>query len=307
MQPSQADRDPPVPRTRPSSIVWLVLMNLIWAIGYPMTTVALHEGMPPSLLAVVRLVGAFLMLWPQLRGLHHLSGKLWGFSAAMGVTGFTLPMWLQIRGIGGTDAAIGAISVALEPLLTVLLAAQITGQRVHRGQQVALGLAILGSWILTGAPRPGHLTHISADLALILAVICYAIYNIYSPRLTQAIAVGPAAALSYGFGAMGAVGLWIVGGAPVPAHVTPALLTSVGFLTVFGTGIAYWLWLLVVSRESMTLSALFLFIQPLLGAFLSVFLGQTRLSLSLVIGGLLVLGAMFIGQDAPLSSRPTSD
>ncbi|WP_208527727.1 DMT family transporter, partial [Methylacidiphilum caldifontis] len=116
-------------------------MNLIWAIGYPVTTVALHEGMPPSLLAVVRLVGAFLMLWPQLRGLPHLSGKLWGFCAVMGVTGFTLPMWLQIRGIGGTDAAIGAISIALEPLLTVLLAAQITGQRVHRGQQVALGLA----------------------------------------------------------------------------------------------------------------------------------------------------------------------
>ncbi|NMP22541.1 DMT family transporter [Sulfobacillus harzensis] len=282
-------------------IAWLVLMNTLWAVGYPVTDIALKAGLDPSLLAALRLVTAFLLLAPELRRVRRWSGRLLGFSAFLGLIGFSIPIWLQIIGLHGTDPAIASISISLEPLVTILGAALATRLGVPWWQQAALTLAVLGSWILTGEPRPGHLSHLGGDAALIASVACFAVYNVYSQHLSRSVEAGPAAALTFGFGALGSVVIWALVGAPVPNHVSWPMIWSTAFMALLATGLAYWLWLHVVSRHSVTVSALFLYVQPLLGTLLSLILGQSPLTLSLILGGLLLLLAMTLGQEA----RPT--
>ncbi len=292
---------PTLPRRETRSrqhIIWLVVMNTLWAVGYPVTDIALSHGLSPSLLAVARLMVAFLMLAPELRRVPQWSGRLLGFSAFLGIVGFSIPIWLQIVGLHGTDPAIASISISLEPLVTVLVAAAIARLRVPWWQQAALGLAVLGSWVLTGEPRPGHLSHLVGDLALIGSVVCFAVYNVYSQRLSRAVKAGPAAALTFGFGALGSMVIWLFAQAPLPTHLSFPMIWSTAFMAVGATGLAYWLWLHVVSRHSVTVSALFLYVQPLLGTVLSVVLGQSLFTLSLILGGIAILVAMSLGQEA---------
>ncbi|MCY0897468.1 MAG: DMT family transporter [Firmicutes bacterium] len=285
--------------------VWLFVMNALWAVGYPVTAIALNAGSSPSLLAALRLTVAFLLFVPFLRRVQRWSWSLVGLSALLGILGFAVPLWLQIVGLHETDPAIAAISISLEPLLTILAAALITRQRVFWWQKAAVLLALLGSWILTGEPRPGHLSHLSGDLALFAAICCFVLYNVLSPRLTAHTTAPTAAALSFGFGALGSVAIWMMSGLPAPSHLSWHLVWSVGFLAFGATGLAYLLWLWVVDQHgSVTVSALFLYLQPLLGTVLSWVLGEAALTLSLILGGVLVLAAMALGQETHPFRRP---
>lgn len=272
-------------------------MNALWAVGYPVTAIALHSGASPSLLAAIRLTVAFLLLSPLLARVQRWSWSLVGLSAFMGLIGFSLPVWLQIIGLRSTDPAIASISVAVEPLLTILLAALFGKTRLFWWQQVALVMALAGSWILLGEPRPGHLGHIAGDIALFLAIFCFALYNILSPSLSRRVEAAPGTALVLGFGAIGSTTLWAAQGAIVPIHLTATFVWSSGFLAVGATGLAYVLWLSVVSRQSLTVVSLFLYTQPLIGSLVSWALGQSPLTLSLVLGGFLILLAMTFGQN----------
>lgn len=272
-------------------------MNGLWAFGYPATALALSSGFSPSLVVVIRLIVAFMVFSPLLRKIRTWSWRLLWFSLAMGIVGFTLPLWLQTIGLHRTDPAIAAISVSLEPLLTIVIGALWMGSAIARWQKFALILALGGSWILTGEPRPGHLSQGWGDVALISAVLCFALYNVLSPKLTQWVEAGPAASLSFGFGAIGSLIVWGLSGTPLPRHLTPTALGALTFLSLGVTALAYFLWLYAVGRRSLTFAALFLYLQPLLGTITSWLLGQSRLTWSLVVGGVLVILAMTIGQE----------
>ncbi|PSR23071.1 MAG: EamA/RhaT family transporter [Sulfobacillus acidophilus] len=271
-------------------------MNALWAVGYPVTAIALHSGASPSLLSAIRLVVAFLLLSPLLLHLKRWSWSLLGLAAFMGIIGFAVPVWLQIIGLRSTNPAIASISVAVEPLLTILLAALFRKAHLSWRHQIALILALGGSWILLGEPRPGHAGHLGGDLALFLAIFCFALYNIVSPALANRVDPAPGSALVFGFGALGSTVLWMLQGSSLPAHLTTTFVWSSGFLAIGATGLAYLLWLWVVNRQSLTVVSLFLYTQPLLGSLLSWMLGQSPLTLSLVSGGLLILLAMTLSQ-----------
>lgn len=275
-------------------------MNALWAVGYPVTSIALRSGASPSFLAAVRLVVAFLMFAPLLLRVKVWSWRLIGFGALMGIIGFSIPLWLQTVGINRTSPAIAAVSVSVEPLFTILLAALLLRSRVPGEQRAAIGLALIGGWILTGEPRPGNFAHWSGDVALFLAIVFFAIFNVYSAKLFEWIAAGPGAALVFGFGAMGSTILWIINGGSLPGQWSFSLAWSLGFMAVGATGAAYVLWLYAVGRQSVTIAALFLYTQPLLGTLLSWALGESRITPNLVIGGLLILVAMTLGQKRSL-------
>jgi drug/metabolite transporter (DMT)-like permease len=254
---------------------------------------------------LVRLSVAFVMLVPWLGRLERWSWRLVGFSAGMGIVGYSLPVWLQTAGIGRTTPAIAALTVSAEPLLTIVLAFVLLRTRITRRQKAALLLALVGSWILTGAPRPGHAAHLFGDAALFAALLCFALYNVYSERLLRSVGAGPAAALTFGFGSIGSALIWILTGAPLPAAVSGSLLWSLGYMALGATGLAYLFWLIAVGRQSVTVATLFLYTQPLIGSLLSCLLGQSRITENLAVGGILVIAAMTLGQNGLTSATTT--
>ena len=271
-------------------------MNVLWAVGYPAAAIVLAHGVAPMLLSLVRLGAAFLMLAPFLLRIKSWNRRLIALGAFMGIVGFTLPVWLQSWGLHRTNAGIAALSISVEPLFTVMAAALLLHQRITRWQKAAFAIALVGSWILTGAPRPGRAPEILGDLALFLAVLCFAIFNVYSPTLFDRAGAGPGAALVFGFGAFGSLVLWLASGHALPPAQPPAVWFALAYMAIGATGIAYYLWLFAMGRATLSTAALLLYTQPLLGTLISWALGQTHMTLTLAVGGFMVLAAMTLGQ-----------
>jgi drug/metabolite transporter (DMT)-like permease len=69
---------------------------------------------------------------------------------------------------------------------------------------------------------------------------------------------------------------------------------GVGYMAVFSTVVAYWLWFRGLTVFEGSAAAPLLFIQPLLGTLLAVWLLDDRLTWATVVGGALILLSMIL-------------
>ncbi len=288
---------------RPSATGAAVLLgtNLVWAAGYPATALALR-GMTPAFLALLRLAVGAAALAPHLRPTPwRARGAL--AAAALGLVGYTLPIYLQILGLARSSPAAAALFVALEPLLTALLAAWQLHEPIPRPRQAALALAALGAWTTAGFPRPGVHGQLGGIALLLLATGGFAAYNVFSAPLAAHLGPARATAATLGAGALGMLPLWLATGARLPLHATAVSWTAAAFLALPGTAGAYLAWNWAVSRLPVSFAALSLYVQPVCGALLSIAVLRMQPSWGFDLGALAILGALVLGRERRPSPR----
>lgn len=299
-------------RARAAAVAALVAANVIWASSYPATALALR-AFPPVLLALLRLGVGGLALLPLLRiaPAGTAARAAWdrrtlALAALLGLVGFTLPVYLQIVGLARSTPALAAMSVALEPLLTAAIAAATLREPLPPARRAALLLATLGAWAIAGFPRPGATGYLLGELLLLAANLGFAAYNAYSVRLVARLPAPAATAATLLAGFVGTVPLWLATGASAPRDPGPAALGAAAFLALPGTAGAYLLWMIAVGRVPVTLAALFLYVQPVLGAALSVAVTGQRPAASFYLGATAILAALVLGQGRRRETSPAT-
>jgi len=280
-----------------AGIIAVLVANLIWSGSFPTTAIATRE-MSSLFLTMIRLGTGAVILCPFLR---LPQGQRWdkhsvGLAFVLGAAGFTAPVYLETKGLALSSPALAAMSIAMEPLFTVLIAAFMLHQRIPWLRRTALLVAFVGAWAIAGFPRPGAAGYLAGDLLLIGAVSFYGFYNAYSSRLIERVppTSGAAATLLGGF--ISSVPVWLLSGAHVPHTLTPSAWFSVVYLAVVSTGGAYLLWMLVLQRIQVSVAALFLYLQPILGVAMSVITVGTRPTVDFYIGSVLILLAIYLGR-----------
>lgn len=284
------------PPSRRAAVAGLVAINIVWAAGYPLAAIALRE-IPASLLTLARLGVAAAMFAPFLR---LPGGARWGrrpalLAVGLGAVGFALPIYLQTAGLARSSAAMTAVLVALEPLLTAVLATAVAGQRLPAGRAAALAVALCGAWLIAGLPRPGHGGFLAGDALLVVSVLCYATYNALSATLTAEVPPLQAAAATLWTGFLAMIPLWLLGGAPGPRRLTWGPAGAAAFLAVVGTGLAYVVWMTALGSMPAAEAALYLYLQPVCGVVLSAILLGARPDAAFYAGAALVLCGVFLG------------
>ncbi|MCY0907639.1 MAG: DMT family transporter [Sulfobacillus thermotolerans] len=284
----------------------LLAMNLIWAGTYPATGLALTAA-SATFLTMFRLLAGTLVFAPFLfRGRPWTASKIVR-TLGLGVIGFSLPLVLQTQGLRASTPAMAAISIALEPLLTALMASLLLKERLPKARKWALALAAVGAWAVAGFPRPGVQGYGMGDGLLVAALGCFAIYNVYSSSLSRMLSPQQATAATFAGGFLGTVPLWLATGAQVPHHWSGPPLWAALYLAVLGTAVAYFLWMLTASRIPMAIMALFLYIQPVLGVVLSAWITPEPMTGSFYLGSAAILLALYLGRDvipaAPLDEQ----
>ncbi len=287
--------------SRKTSGIWmLIFANLIWAGSYPATAIALR-GFHPLFITGVRLgIGALVLApflgWQRNRRTWRWTVPLLLAGLVMGIVGFTLPVWLQAQGVRLSTPGLAAISIALEPIFTVIIAARVLRQKILGRQAWGLIVALVGSWAVAGLPRPGAAGYWSGDLILLAAVICWASYNVYSEPLTVRLpaATSTAATLLAGF----LTTLPLIVGTPdtVPTRLLPGPTVALAFLALLATAAAYLLWMLAMERVSVSDAAIYFYLQPLAGVLLSVLIVGTPVTRPVIFGSLLIAVALILGK-----------
>jgi len=278
--------------------VVLVLANIVYATSYVATRLTLAD-IPPSALALSRLVIGSLILVPLAFALRKSGAP--AFSPAdrwrifwMGALGFAGAFALSHWGLARSTATNGALLITVEPITLLLLAPLFLGERLTVREKVGAGLALLGAAVVVANGIPGFsqtlVPHWRGDLLLILAGVAYASYSLIGREILARHSSASVTAWSIVWGAVTMLPLALLERATgaVP-RLTPLAIAGILYLAVVITALGYLAWNYALERVPASQAAIFLNLQPLVGALLGVGVLGEPLTLYIVAGGALIL------------------
>lgn len=296
-------------RERPSTLKLIAAyaaIYLIWGSTYLGVKVAV-ETLPPYLMTAARFLaaGSGLYAMTRLRGAPSPRTADWWRAARIGllvvVVGFGVFSWAQQF----LPSSLSAIMAATLPLWMVLLDwIAFRGPRPTARIAIGIAMGFVGIAILAAPTGTGPTSSTAALLALTTllgASIAYALGSLmsrYSPEARDPLL--PAAMQMLAGGAVLLVAGLLIGegaflrAAAANGTISARSLIAFGYLTIFGSGVAYsaYIWLLSVDRPARI--ATYAYVNPVIAVFLGWALLDERITARVLLGGAVILGAVLL-------------
>ena len=226
-------------------------------------------------------------------------GRAYWTLGLVGIAGFNV---LFFYGMRTTSAVNAALIMALNPLLTVLLAFLIGMQRPHWRQLAAfpLGAAGVAVVVLGGGAQ---LRISEGDVLLLGGNLCWAFYNVMAGRMLPRDVGGLAntAALMLTGGAVLTLAAALAG-VPVTAPRVDAL-GALLLMSLGGSVLAYLFWNTGIARLGPARAALFLNLVPVSSMVISALEGHMPSAIQLA-GGAIVIAAVTLSSLAERRAAP---
>ncbi len=234
-------------------------LALVWGSSYILIKKSLvgFEAWQVGCLRITLAAFAFLPL--AIRYCRGLSAKRWATLATVGLFGTGLPSFLFPLAQRELSSSLAAGLSSLTPLMTLLVATLVFGNRLGWWRVVGVFVGLAGALVLVagrfGVPGVGEAWPILAILLATGATLCYAISsNLVKRYLSDVNALQVSAGAMVPLGVVGILGLVVGGGLPLPGKTLvgpeglPLTATdlyfaygSVSFLALVGTALASWL------------------------------------------------------------------
>lgn len=278
----------------------LLVTNVVYATSYIATRLTL-DAVPPATLALLRLVLGALILVPLARRVPEPSAPAsrgdGGRMFWMGALGFAAAFAFAHWGIARSTATNAALLIVVEPLVIMLLGPVLLRERLSRREGVGATLALAGAVLVVADGVPGLsatvIPHWRGDLLLVLSGLAYASYSLLGRGVLvrrHALTV-TARSIVWGGVVMAplAAGEWLAGARPAPG--TPAVAGTL-YLAVVITAGGYLAWNWALARVPAPRAAVFLTVQPIVGALLGVVFLHEPLTPFIVAGGALIVAGL---------------
>jgi len=282
----------------------LAMVPVIWG-GTFIAGRVLALALPATVGALLRFVAASLALlvaalWLE-GGLPWLNRRQLAATLALGATGVFAYNLLFLGALALLPASRTSLIVALNPVVTITLSAWLFGEQITRRRGLGILLALAGVWIvvsrgdllgsLAGAVGPG-------EIMMFGAVCCWALYTLIGRGVLRGLT--PLAATTYA----SLFGTTMLAIAAMPALLrlqgpllSPAVLASVLYLGLLGTGVAFVWYYRAVRRLGPSRTVIFNNLVPVCGATFGVTLLGEPLLLSMMVGGVMaVVGVMLVSR-----------
>lgn len=273
---------------------WLLFTatSVIWGSSFLFIRVAV-EHMPPSDVVLGRTVlgAAFLVplaIWNgALRGLRANIGPV----VVVALLDMTLPAFLTAWGEQRVSSSMAGILTATDPLFTAVLAVWlIRSETVHRRQLAGLVTGFAGVIALLGLDIRGQSTQLLGAAAVMLAALGYAgAALLYRRWLDDLPAVGVTALMTV----ISSIVFLVPAATDLPRRVPPAAsILALIVLGIVNTGLAYWLFYLLIDTAGAATAAVITYLMPVVALILGVALLGEQLTAGVVAGLILIaLGA----------------
>jgi drug/metabolite transporter (DMT)-like permease len=287
----------------------LFLANVVYATSYIATRVTLDD-VPPAILGLLRLAIGSLVLVPLARrqpasaGLARADRRI---IAWMGILGFGAAFAFTHWGIARSTATNAALLIIVEPVSLVLLSPLVLGERLDRRGGAGAALALAGVVLVVVNGVPGLTLAMApywrGDLLLVLAGLAYASYTLLGRGvLTRhpALAI-TARSIVWGTASLAplAAAEWLQGLRP---RWTVVAVVGTLYLALVITALAYLLWNYALERVEAPRAAIFLCVQPIVGALLGAMLLGEPVTIFTAAGGVLIVVGLLIAAPGRASS-----
>ena len=285
------------------------LTAALWGTSFPVISVALKEGLDPSVFVFLRFaVAAPLMLIAALtmkRGLGTLfrSRAIW-VVAFFDAVGFLC----QYIGQQYTSASVAALLVNLSVVLAAAGAAVFLGEKMGAYKVTGVALAFAGTVLIAtnGDLASAVGGELFGDALYLLAAFSWAAYIVYAKKKTDEMDWDPYAAATciVSLTALLVLPAALVSGGPLPTSASA--WEAIAYTAVFNTAIPFALYQAALRHLTAASSAIVLMLEIVVAVMISVaVLGETFTPYSLV-GALGVLASILLVSGVELRGKSLS-
>jgi drug/metabolite transporter (DMT)-like permease len=234
----------------------LLVASLIWAFSFGLIKTQL-AGVPPHLVALLRLVVSALLFAPWFRP-RRMHGRALALLVALGAVQYGVMYLAYLASFAFLKASEVALWTIFTPLYVVLIADLVGG--TFRGRNLAAaGLSVVAAWLVS----PAHTGTALAGIALVqLSNVCFAVGQVWYPRIVPASAAVRDheifAALYIGGSLLAAIPVAMSSAAPAAlAALTPTQIVTILYLGLIPSGLGFFLWNVGVRRSRVGSAAVF--------------------------------------------------
>ena len=255
----------------------------------------------PSQIMLTRFLLAYCALWLLRPRKLALTWKQEASFFLLGLSGCSIYFYTENTALTYTLASNVSIIVAAAPIFTAILAHFAGEERFHRstlwGFLVAFTGVVLvvcnGTFVLKLNPR--------GDFLALAAAACWAVYSVLLRRVSQGLDPILVTRRTLFWGAVTAIPLVLLEGAPYPTAplLTPVVAGNFLFLGLIGSGLCYVLWNKAFHLLGVVATNNFIYLNPF------VTIVVARIFLDEPISPLALLGAVLITVGVVVSQRPS--
>jgi drug/metabolite transporter (DMT)-like permease len=287
----------------PFSWFLLISANVLWAATYVAAKFALRDTSVNIMLAL-RMSIAALFLLPLLiarRKELYLTRRDIPQLLMLMLTGFVINKLLEYVGLALTTASDVALLITSESIFTAALSWLLLRERFKKLTGFALCLGFVGVYLIVerslipNIPTGGGVWRIVGDLLVVLALLIEAFYTVRG----KALLVKHPPLLITAASIVGSLVFWVpVAGWEILAigwhPIGLAAWIGIGWMALMSTVLAYLAWFQGLTKVDGSAAASTLFVQPLLGTLLAIVLLGEQLTLTTVIGGILIVVSVYL-------------
>ena len=308
LAPASAAPVSPTPVTPPASgKLWSLYLRLtcvpiLWG-GTFIAGRVISAHLPPATAGFIRFVFATLALLATLyfteglRALTRITRRQLLGTMALGATGIFAYNLLFFTALSVLPAGRTSLIIALNPVVTLLIAAALLGDRLSATRWVGVVLALLGVWVVV---TRGDLSQIvqslgKGELAMFGAVCAWAVYTLVGRKLLQGLSPVLATlwAAIWGTLFLGLLALRDIHQVHA-ASFTLEVWAGLAFLGVLGTAVAFVWYYEGLRQLGAARTVVFNNLVPVFGVLLGWLILGEPLSVSLLAGGGLAIFGVFL-------------
>lgn len=292
----------------------LVAAMFMWGGTWIAGRVVAQELTAPLAIAAIRFVVAGLALAGVALATEGgipmpPSSRAWGVVCGLGFFGIFLYGLCFFYGLQRIPAGRGALVVALNPVVVVLTAWLFGHERMTPRKAVGCAIALAGCLTVIGNGDPLALARGTVGLGELLIVGCVVTWTAYTFIGRQATRLLSPLATTLWASFAGALLLGIAAfaeGGFAPGDWSWRVWTSMFFLAIFGTAIAYTWFTDAVHQLGAGHASIFINLVPVFAVLQAAALLDERLGLPVLAGGLLVIAGVWLTtqQNNSLESKP---
>lgn len=271
--------------------VALVAVQLMFASLSIAAKIVMRE-LPPFALICARVCGAtiaFVIARAVMRPRERVAARDLPELALYAFFGVTANMLIFITGLQRTTATNAVVIGASIPVFTVGVALALRKEAATAAKLLGLGVACAGALVIVGAGRfEAGGARLVGNLLITLNSLSFSIYLVISRRLLAKYTPMTVVTWTFVFGALGVLPF----GAPSLVATAPQLSATtwlwLAYIIAFPTVGTYFLNLFALRHVPASLVAIYIYVQPVVGALMAAAMLGERPSAGTFVGGALI-------------------
>jgi drug/metabolite transporter (DMT)-like permease len=278
---------------------WLLflLLGVMWGSSYLFIKIGVDEGLPPLTLVMGRLLIGGALLFAVVRlAREPLPRTLKEYIklSVMGFFGIALPFYLITVAEAHTESALAAVLVSPVPLFVIPMSALfLRDEKLTPARILGVVIGLIGVAILVGFdPASLAKNDLISELLLVAAAISYAIGGVWAKKFI----VGYRPMIPALFEVVTALVMIAIAAfifeRPWEAPITFKSVLSVGWLGIFGSGLAFILFFRLINNWGATRTSTVAYLMPVVGIILGAVILSEEITLTRVFGTVLVIGGV---------------